>query len=114
MEDAFHSSPVPDPPDSFAHPYSKLEYISYMYSAPDAYLCREIRRLSSRCLSSGRRTTTPPSSSPSSTTITNQKLNTRKRKYSGELSTGMEDISSSKVIRLAATIHRQEVDRIVA
>ena len=38
---------------------------------------------------------------------------TRKRKYSGELSPGMEDIGSRKVIRLAATVGRQEVDRIV-
>jgi hypothetical protein len=36
-----------------------------------------------------------------------------KSNYSGELSAGMEDISSRKVIRLAATVDRQEVDRIV-
>ena len=45
--------------------------------------------------------------------IVNQKF-TRKSKYSGELSTGMEDIGSRKVIRLAATVDRQEVDRVVA
>ena len=38
---------------------------------------------------------------------------TSKSNYSGELSVGMEDISSRKVIRLAATVDRQEVDRIV-
>eukprot|EP00090_Calanus_glacialis_P046443 TRINITY_DN9124_c0_g1_i1.p1 TRINITY_DN9124_c0_g1~~TRINITY_DN9124_c0_g1_i1.p1 ORF type:complete len:1049 (-),score=416.15 TRINITY_DN9124_c0_g1_i1:332-3478(-) len=120
---AFHSSP--DPPDSFAHPYSKeemskyafMEYISDMYSAPDAvhaYLCRQKALHQVPVFREENNNSAQLKHKFHNYYIANQKFNTRKSKYSGELSTGMEDIGSRKVIRLAATVDRQEVDRIVA
>jgi len=120
---AFHSSP--DPPDSFAHPYSKeemskyafMEYISDMYSAPDAvhaYLCRQKALHQVPVFREENNNSAQLKHKFHNYYIANQKFNTRKSKYSGELSTGMEDIGSRKVVRLAATVDRQEVDRIVA
>merc|ERR1712096_373277 len=119
---AFHSSP--DPPDSFAHPYSKdemakyafMEYISDMYSAPDAvhaYLCRQKALHQVPVFREENNNSAQLKHKFHNYYIANQKFNTRKSKYSGELSTGMEDIGSRKVIRLAATVDRQEVDRVV-
>ena len=120
---AFHSAP--DPPSSFAHPYSKeemdkyafLEYISDMYSAPDAvhaYLCRQKALHQVPVFREENNNSAQLKHKFHNYYIANQKFNTRKSKYSGELSTGMEDIGSRKVIRLAATVDRQEVDRVVA
>jgi len=120
---AFHSSP--DPPDSFSHPYSKdemskyafLEYISDMYSAPDAvhaYLCRQKALHQVPVFKEENNNSAQLKHKFHNYYIANQKFNTRKSKYSGELSTGMEDIGSRKVIRLAAAVDRQEVDRVVA
>jgi len=115
---AFHSSP--DPPDSFAHPYSKeemskyafMEYISDMYSAPDAvhaYLCRQKALHQVPVFREENNNSAQLKHKFHNYYIANQKFNTRKSKYSGELSMGMEEIGSRKVIMLAAT-----VDRIVA
>ena len=120
---AFHSAP--DPPSSFAHPYSKeemdkyafMEYISDMYSAPDAvhaYLCRQKALHQVPVFREENNNSAQLKHKFHNYYIANQKFNTRKSKYSGELSTGMEDIGSRKVIRLAATVDRQEVDRVVA
>jgi len=118
---AFHS--FPDPPDNFAHPYSKeemskyafLEYISDMYSAPDAvhaYLCRQKALHQVPVFREENTNSAQLKHKFHNYYIANQKFNTRKSKYSGELSTGMEDIGSRKVIRLAATVDKQEVDRV--
>jgi len=120
---AFHSAP--DPPSTFPHPYSKdemdkyafMEYISDMYSAPDAvhaYLCRQKSLHQVPVFREENNNSAQLKHKFLNYYISNQKFNTRKSKYSGELSTGMEDISSRRVIRLAATVDKQELDRVMA
>jgi len=120
---AFHSAPVKR--SQFAHPYSReemdkfafLEYISDMYTAPDAvhaYLCRQKSLHQVPVFREENGNSKDLKHKFHNYYIGSQKFNTRKSKYSGELSTGMEDISSRRVIRLAATVDKQEVDRIGA
>jgi len=120
---AFHSAP--DHPSKFPHPYTKnemekfafMEYINDMFSAPDAvhaYLCRQKNLHQVPVFREENNSSAQLKHKFLSYYIANQKFNTRKSKYSGELSTGMEDISSRKVIRLAATVDKQELDRVMA
>jgi len=118
---AFHSSP--DPPAMFKHPYTRDdmakyafdEYLSEMYDAPDAvhaYLCRQKALHQVPVFKEENNNSAALKQKFHNYYISNQKFNTKKSKYSGELSTGMEDISSKRVIRLSATVDRSEVDRV--
>jgi len=118
---AFHSAP--DPPEMFRHPYSREEmakfafdeYISEMYDAPDAvhaYLCRQKALHQVPVFKEENNNSATLKSKFHNYYISNQKFNTKRSKYSGELSTGMEDISSKRVIRLSATVDRTEVERV--
>merc|ERR1719342_1320262 len=86
-----------------------------MYSAPDAvhaYLCRQKALHQVPVFREENTNSAQLKHKFHNYYIANQKFNTRKSKYSGELSTGMEDIVSRKVIRLAATVDTQEVERV--
>ena len=120
---AFHSNP--DPPSKFLHPmpkdemekYTIVDYISDMYSAPDAvhaYLCRQKGLHQVPVFKEENNRSSELKFKFHNYYIGNQKFNTRKSKYSGELSTGMEDIAGRRVVRLDAVVDTQEVDRVNA
>ena len=118
---AFHSNP--DPPSRFQHPlprnelekFAVIDYISDMYSAPDAvhaYLCRQkglhqVPVFREENAFSGQLKT-----KFHNYYIGNQKFNTRRSKYSGELSTGMEDIAGRRVVRLDVVVDSHEMERV--
>ena len=118
---AFHSNP--DPPSKFRHPVSRdemvkytiIDYISDMYSAPPAvhaYLCNQKRLHEVPVLREENNHSVHLKTKFHNYYIGNQKFNTRKSKYSGELSTGMEDIAGRQIIRLADVVDTQEVQRV--
>ena len=118
---AFHSNP--DPPSKFAHPipgeemtkYSFVSYVSDMYSAPDAvhaYLCRQKGLHQVPVFKEENNLSGNLKHKFHNYYIGNQKFNTRVSKYSGELSTGMEDIGAREVRRLAAAVDSVELERI--
>ena len=120
---AFHSNP--DDPSKFAHPmpkaemtkYTIVDYISDMYSAPaavNAYLCRQKGLHQVPVFREENNHSGDLKFKFHNYYIGNQKFNTRKSKYSGMLSTGMEDIAGRQVIRLAAVVDTQEVERVAA
>ena len=118
---AFHSNP--DHPDKFRHPQSRdemekyefIDYISDMYSAPPAvhaYLCNQKKLHEVPVFRVENNYSSQLKNKFHNYYIGNQKFNTRKSKYSGELSTGMEDIAGRHIIRLAAVVDTQEVERL--
>ena len=118
---AFHSNP--DHPDKFRHPQSRdemakyefIDYISDMYSAPaavHAYLCNQKKLHEVPVFRVENNYSSQLKNKFHNYYIGNQKFNTRKSKYSGELSTGMEDIAGRHIIRLAAVVDTQEVERL--
>jgi chromosome segregation ATPase len=119
----FHSSP--DPPESFRHPFSRdqmeqfafVEYLSDMYDAPDAvnaYLCRQKNLHSVPVFSEENSNSGQLKQKFNNYYIGMQKFNVRKSKYSGELSTGTDDIGGKRVIRLAGAVDREEMERVEA
>ena len=118
---AFHSNP--DHPDKFRHPQSRdemmkyefIDYISNMYSAPaavHAYLCNQKKLHEVPVFRVENNHSSQLKNKFHNYYIGNQKFNTRKSKYSGELSTGMEDIAGRHIIRLDAVVDTQEVERL--
>ena len=118
---AFHSNP--DHPDKFRHPQSReemmkyefIDYISDMYSAPaavHAYLCNQKKLHEVPVFRVENNHSSQLKNKFHNYYIGNQKFNTRKSKYSGELSTGMEDIAGRHIIRLAAVVDTEEVERL--
>ena len=118
---AFHSNP--DHPDKFPHPQSRdemmkyefIDYISNMYSAPaavHAYLCNQKKLHEVPVFRVENNFSSQLKNKFHNYYIGNQKFNTRKSKYSGELSTGMEDIAGRHIIRLDAVVDTQEVERL--
>ena len=118
---AFHSNP--DHPDKFRHPQSRdemmkyefIDYISNMYSAPaavHAYLCNQKKLHEVPVFRVENNFSSQLKNKFHNYYIGNQKFNTRKSKYSGELSTGMEDIAGRHIIRLDAVVDTQEVERL--
>ena len=116
---AFHSNP--DPPSRFGHKISReelvrydlIDYISDMYTAPNAvhaYLCRQKGLHQVPVFRQENEMSGDLKSKFNNYYIGNQKFNSKKSKYSGELSTGMEDISGRQVIRLAATVDTVRVE----
>ena len=116
---AFHSNP--DPPSRFGHKISReelvrydlIDYISDMYTAPDAvhaYLCRQKGLHQVPVFRQENERSGDLKSKFNNYYIGDQKFNSKKSKYSGELSTGMEDISGRQVIRLAATVDTVRVE----
>ena len=78
-----------------------------MYVAPDAvnaYLCRQKRLHEVPVFNSETNCSDTLKTMFFNFYINNNKFVTRKSKYSGELSTGVDDISSRRVIRLSANI----------
>ena len=120
---AFHSNP--DPPSRFSHKVSReelskydlVDYISDMYTAPNAvhaYLCRQKGLHQVPVFRQENEMSADLKSKFTNYYIGNQKFNSKKSKYSGELSTGMEDIAGRKVIRLAATVDTVRADSLRA
>ena len=118
---AFHSNP--DPPSKFPPPtpgdqlekFTFIDYISDMYSAPDAvhaYLCRQKGLHQVPVFREENNLSSQLKFKFHNYYIGTHKFNTRKSKYSGELSTGMEDIAGREVRRLAAVVDTQELSRI--
>merc|ERR1719192_519077 len=97
--------------------YTIVDYISDMYSAPaavNAYLCRQKGLHQVPVFREENNHSGDLKFKFHNYYIGNQKFNTRKSKYSGMLSTGMEDIAGRQVIRLAAVVDTQEVERVAA
>ena len=110
---AFHSNP--DPPSSFVpkvsrenlRKYDLVDYISDMYTAPDAvhaYLCRQKALHQVPVFKQENEMSGDLKAIFNNYYIGTHKFNSKRSKYSGEISTGMEDIGGRQVIRLAATV----------
>jgi len=117
----FHSAP--DPPESFRHPMSRselerfdfLEYLSDMYDAPDAvhaYLCRQKNLHHVPVFKEENTNSGQLKQKFNNYYIGSQKFNVRKSKYSGELSTGTDDIGGRQVRRLLGAVDREEMGRV--
>merc|ERR1719266_2167713 len=119
----FHSAP--DPPESFRHPMSRnelerydfLEYLSDMYDAPDAvhaYLCRQKNLHNVPVFKEENMNSGQLKQKFNNYYIGSQKFNVRKSKYSGELSTGTDDIGGRPVRRLLGAVDREEMEKVRA
>ena len=117
----FHSAP--DPPESFRHPMSRnelerydfLEYLSDMYDAPDAvhaYLCRQKNLHNVPVFKEENGNSGQLKQNFNNYYIGSQKFNVRKSKYSGELSTGTDDIGGRQVRRLLGAVDREEIEKV--
>ena len=117
----FHSSP--EPPNTFRpsisgselQKFQFLDYLSDMYEAPDAvhaYLCRQKNLHQVPVFKEENMNSGQLKQKFSSYYIGHQKFNVRRSKYSGELSTGTDDIGGRKVIRLAGTVDKEEMERV--
>ena len=120
---AFHSNP--DLPSKFPHKVSReelrkyelVDYISDMYTAPDAvhaYLCRQKSLHQVPVFKQENDLSGDLKSKFNNYYIGNHKFNSKRSKYSGEISTGMEDIGGRQVIRLAATVDTVKADSLKA
>ena len=120
---AFHSNP--DPPSRFVPKVSKeelkkyelVDYISDMYTAPDAvhaYLCRQKALHQVPVFKQENEMSGDLKSKFSNYYIGTHKFNSKRSKYSGEISTGMEDIGGRQVIRLAATVDTVKAESLKA
>ena len=120
---AFHSNP--DPPSKFVPKLSReelgkydlIDYISNMYTAPDAvhaYLCRQKALHLVPVFKQENEMSGDLKNKFSNYYIGSHKFNAKKSKYSGEMSTGMEDIGGRQVIRLAATVDTVKAESLKA
>jgi len=120
---AFHSDP--EHYSKFPHKvpvkelakYDFQEYLSDMYDAPpavQAYLCRQKKLNEIPYFAKENRYSDELGHRFTTYFVENQKFNSKKSKYSGELSTGCEDISTRKTVRLNTTVNREQEQLIVS
>merc|ERR1719266_407401 len=92
-----------------------IEYLSDMYDAPDAvnaYLCRQKNLHHVPVFREENTNSGQLKQKFNNYYIGHQKFNVRKSKYSGELSTGTDDIGGRQVRRLLGAVDREEMGRV--
>merc|ERR1719266_1472994 len=94
-----------------------IEYLSDMYDAPDAvhaYLCRQKNLHNVPVFKEENMNSGQLKQKFNNYYIGSQKFNVRKSKYSGELSTGTDDIGGRPVRRLLGAVDREEMEKVRA
>lgn len=118
---AFHSDPddyskfVGNRKNEDLSRFDFRDYLSDMYDAPpavQAYLCRQKKLHEIPYFATENQYSDSLKGRFKTYYLGNVRFNSMKSKYSGELSTGCEDISSRRVIRLSVTVDRDQEQQI--
>ena len=118
---AFHSYPTPKErfkkplPEAGLSEFGFVSYLSDMYDAPlavNAYLCQQKNLHQVPLFREENERTDELKQKFHSYYIGKFKFTTKRSKYSKELSTGIEDIGSRKVIRLADSIDKTRLEEV--
>ena len=115
----FHSNP--EPPEAFKPPFPAHQlqqfgferYLSDMYEAPDAvnaYLCRQKKLNEVPVFREENQNSGQLKGKFTNYYIGMQKFNSRRSKYSGELSVGTDDIGGRPVRRLAGAVDKEALN----
>lgn len=118
---AFHSNPIaketfsPRLDEAKLSSYGFVTYLSNMYDAPpavNAYLCQQKLLHQVPLFKEETDMTDQLKNHFNSYYISTKKFTSKKSKYSNEISTGMEDIGSKRVIRLADNIDQGRLEEV--